>query len=95
MRRRRLFAMSDGRWGRIRGLRASVGVVSGDNIERERSGRAVVKRTTSHKSSSGGSWDMVVFTKSEDREAAEAVGICDALSSELYTGASISKHNPA
>jgi hypothetical protein len=61
MRRRRLSERSGGRWGRISGLRARDGVVRGEVMVRGRSGRAVVKRITSHRSSSGGGPDMVVI----------------------------------
>lgn len=45
----------------MRALRASVGVVRGEDMVNGRSGRAVVKRITSHRSSSGGGSGIIVF----------------------------------
>lgn len=54
----------------MRALRVSVGVVRGEDMVKGRSGRAVVKRITSHRSSSGGGPGIVVFAQL-NREAAE------------------------
>lgn len=46
-------------------FRASVGVVRGEDTVKGRSERAVVKRITSHRSSSGGGSDIAVFAHTE------------------------------
>ena len=61
----------------MRGLRAREGVVRGEGMVRGRSGREVVKRITSHRSSSGGGPDIVIVVAKLrfNCEAAEVVWV--------------------